>query len=67
MIMKKALILLLAAAILFSGCVGQKTVKTGDKISVDYIGSLPDGKVFDTSIYSVARENNLFTDRKSVV
>lgn len=59
--MKKFLILLLAVVILLSGCVGQKTVKTGDKISVDYTGSLEDGKVFDTSIYSVARENNLFT------
>lgn len=59
--MEKFLILLLAAAILLSGCVGQKTVKTGDKISVDYTGSLPDGKVFDTSIEKVAKENNLFT------
>lgn len=59
--MKKFLILLLAALILFSGCVNQKTVKTGDRISVDYIGNLPDGKVFDTSIEKVARENNLFT------
>jgi FKBP-type peptidyl-prolyl cis-trans isomerase 2 len=64
--MKKFLILLLAAVILFSGCLAQKTmksgsVKTGDNISIDYIGSLPDGKVFDTSIEKVAIENNLFT------
>ena len=64
--MKKFLILLLAAVILFSGCLGQKTVKTGpvktgDNISVDYIGSLPDGKVFDTSIEKVAIEKNVFT------
>ncbi|MBU4374215.1 MAG: FKBP-type peptidyl-prolyl cis-trans isomerase [Euryarchaeota archaeon] len=58
--MKKFLILLLAAVILFSGCVGQKTVKNGDKISVDYTGSLENGKVFDTSIESVAKEKNLF-------
>lgn len=58
--MKKFLILLFAVMILFNGCVGQKTVKTGDNISVDYIGSLPDGKVFDTSIERVAKENNLF-------
>ena len=57
--MNKFLILLLAAMILFSGCVGQKTVKTGDNISVDYTGSFPNGKVFDTSIESVAKENNL--------
>jgi FKBP-type peptidyl-prolyl cis-trans isomerase 2 len=64
--MKKLIILLLAALILFSGCLAQTTVKTGpvktgDNISVDYIGSLPDGKVFDTSIEKVAIENNLFT------
>ncbi len=64
--MKKLVILLLAALILFSGCVGQKTVKTGavktgDNISIDYIGSLPGGKVFDTSIEKVAIENNVFT------
>ncbi len=64
--MKKLVILLLAALILFSGCVAQTTVKTGpvktgDNISVDYIGSLPGGKVFDTSIEKVAIENNVFT------
>ena len=36
-----------------------KTVKNGDNISVDYVGSFQDGKVFDTSIESVARANNL--------
>ncbi len=58
MIMKKLLILLLIAMILFSGCV-EKTVKSGDKISVDYVGRLENGKVFDTSIESVAKENNI--------
>ncbi len=57
-IMKKLLILLLTAMILLSGCV-EKTVKSGDKISVDYVGSLENGKVFDTSIESVAKENNI--------
>jgi len=57
--MKKILILLLIAVILFSGCVGEKTVTMGDNISVDYIGSLDNGKVFDTSIEKVANENNL--------
>jgi FKBP-type peptidyl-prolyl cis-trans isomerase 2 len=61
MIIMKKFLLLLAAVILLSGCVGQKTVKTGDKISVDYTGRLPDGKVFDTSIEDVAKENDLFT------
>jgi FKBP-type peptidyl-prolyl cis-trans isomerase 2 len=44
--------------------VNQKTVKTGDNISVDYIGSFQDGKVFDTSIESVAKENKLFNPEK---
>ncbi|MCZ7358261.1 MAG: FKBP-type peptidyl-prolyl cis-trans isomerase [Candidatus Methanoperedens sp.] len=59
--MKKILILLFIATILFSGCVGVKTVKIGDNISVDYIGSIQDGKVFDTSIEQVAKENNLLS------
>jgi FKBP-type peptidyl-prolyl cis-trans isomerase 2 len=57
--MKRILILLLMAMILFSGCVGEKTVKNGDNISVDYTGSLENGKVFDTSIEKIAVENNL--------
>lgn len=66
--MKKILILLAAAIILFSGCIAQnsgnqttgnqKTVKVGDNVSVDYTGSV-NGKIFDTSIESVAKENNL--------
>jgi FKBP-type peptidyl-prolyl cis-trans isomerase 2 len=59
--MKKLLILILAATILLSGCVDKtvQTVKNGDNISVDYVGSFQDGKVFDTSIESVAKANNL--------
>ncbi len=60
-IMNKFFILMLAALILLSGCVGQRTVKPGDNVSVDYIGTLVDGKVFDTSIESVAKANDLFT------
>ena len=56
--MKKIFILIIGAAILLSGCV-DKTVKTGDNISVNYTGSFVNGKVFDTSIEKVAEENNL--------
>jgi len=58
-IMKQYVIFLLIVITLFSGCVGEKTVKTGDNISVDYTGSLLNGKVFDTSIERVAKENNI--------
>lgn len=57
--MKKILILFLAALIIFSGCVGEKTVKKGDTISVNYTGSLLDGRVFDTNIESVAKEHDI--------
>ena len=61
--MKKILVILAAAILLFSGCIGQnsgnqKTVKIGDNVSVDYIGSA-NGHIFDTSVESVAKENNL--------
>ncbi len=66
--MKKILILLLAAVILLSGCATQKTttitagpVKVGDNISINYVGTLTDGKVFDTSIETVAMKNNIYT------
>ncbi|MCX9009704.1 MAG: FKBP-type peptidyl-prolyl cis-trans isomerase [Candidatus Methanoperedens sp.] len=58
--MRKFLILFLAVIVLFSGCTGEKTVKSGDKVSVDYIGSLQNGTVFDTSIESVAKQNNIY-------
>ena len=62
------LILITVMILLFSGCVDQKTgnqkaVKMGDNVSIDYIGSL-NGKVFDTSIDNVAKENNLSVPNK---
>ena len=34
-----------------------RTVKAGDLVRVNYIGKLPNGQVFDTSLYSVATDN----------
>lgn len=67
--MKKILILLAAMMLLLSGCIdqktgNQKTVKLGDNVSVDYTGSL-NGRVFDTSIESVAKESNLYISNKT--
>ncbi len=61
--MRKVLILILTAVILLSGCVEktENSVKKGDNISVNYIGSFENGEVFDTSIESVAKANDLFT------
>jgi FKBP-type peptidyl-prolyl cis-trans isomerase 2 len=59
--MNKLMIILLIAVLLFSGCTGQRTVKNGDTVSVDYTGSLENGEVFDTSLESVAREHNLLS------
>jgi hypothetical protein len=40
-----------------SGGGSQRTIISGDSVTLDYIGMLPDGRVFDTSILSVAYDN----------
>lgn len=74
--MKKFLVLILAVLILFSGCIGEQktvnsednntgksgdnlTVKSGDIVFIDYVGHI-DGKVFDTSNESVAKQNDIY-------
>lgn len=49
-----------------AGCSGQgqKTVKTGDTVSVDYIGTFTNGTVFDTSIESVAKEAGIYNSQR---
>ena len=35
-------------------------IKSGDLVTMDYIGRLADGRVFDTSLLNVARDNGLY-------
>lgn len=35
-------------------------IKAGDKVTMNYVGRLPDGRVFDTSLYSVAKDNGTY-------
>ena len=39
---------------------GLETVIAGDSIRVNYIGQLPDGRVFDTSLFTVASDNTTY-------
>lgn len=44
-------IIVLSGLLIFTGCGGnEQVIKNGDKISVNYTGTLQDGTVFDTSI-----------------
>ena len=60
--MRMTIIFLIGMLVL--GCTGngggtqmnEKLAKSGDVVSVDYIGTLDDGTVFDTNIESVAKE-----------
>ncbi|MEM0448624.1 MAG: FKBP-type peptidyl-prolyl cis-trans isomerase [Methanomassiliicoccales archaeon] len=37
-----------------------RAVRSGDRVTVDYIGRLADGRVFDTSLWSVASDDALY-------
>lgn len=43
------------------------TVELGDTLRVDYTGKLLNDKVFDTSIESVARDNNIFSSNREYI
>ena len=74
--MKKLVFLCAAILLIISGCIGQKTtnatintgnsgvVVNGSMVSVDYVGSEEGGKIFDTSIESVAKENDIYVKNK---
>lgn len=56
--------IILAALILLAGCAGEKIAKEGDAVSVNYIGSLQGGKVFDTSYENIAREKGIYQSER---
>ncbi|TDK44353.1 FKBP-type peptidyl-prolyl cis-trans isomerase [Algoriphagus formosus] len=39
----------------------------GDTVQVNYVGKLLNGRVFDTSIESVARDNNIFSENRNYI
>lgn len=42
-----------------------KSVATGDTVGVDYIGKTEDGKIFDTSLEQVAKDNALYSPQRA--
>jgi len=66
---KLTLFLFLIGIVLVSGCADssnsmEEVVKEGDYITVDYIGELENGAIFDTSIREVAIEGGTYDRRR---
>jgi len=54
-------ILLVLAVALVAGCTGsEKTVQSGDNVTVDYIGTYDNGTIFDTSNATVAQDAGIY-------
>jgi peptidylprolyl isomerase len=57
-------ILLVLSILLIAGCAAstEKTVKSGDAVSVDYTGWLDDGTIFDTSEAAIAQQAGIYDE-----
>ena len=54
-------ILLVLAVALVAGCTGsEKTVQSGNNVTVDYIGTYDNGTIFDTSNATVAQDAGIY-------
>ncbi len=65
MINKKQIIsavLLVISIAIIAGCTSasDKVVKSGDNVSVDYVGTLDNGSVFDTSNMTLAQQSGIY-------
>jgi len=71
--MKRTLLLLLLISVLVSGCTSPEggdtdssaVVESGDFVTVNYVGELENGTVFDTSIEQVAQDEGIYNPGRS--
>ncbi len=71
--MKRILLLLLLISVLASGCTSpdgggansSAVAESGDFVSVNYVGELENGTVFDTSIEQVAQDEGIYNPDRS--
>lgn len=61
------LVVAIALAVVASGCTGadsMATVKKGDTVAVNYVGTLEDGTMFDTSLAEQAKKGNVYNEQR---